>query len=98
MAEAAAVGITPDRFWRLTYREIYAAIAGDSVRRRRERQTVMWGAWHGAAFERAKRMPNLKTLLQKMEPSRVMSNRELRASIVGVAHALGAEVVHVKRA
>ena len=98
MTEAAAAGILPLEFWDCTYRELYNAIAGEHVRRRRDRQAIMWGAWHGAAFERAKRMPNLGTLLRKMEPVREMSNRELRASILGIAHVLNAEVVHRKRA
>lgn len=97
MAEAHAAGIVPFQFWHSTYREIYAAISGDTIRRRRERQTAMWAAWHGAAFERSKRMPNLTTLLAKMEPKREMSNREMRASILGIAKAMNAEVVYRKR-
>jgi hypothetical protein len=98
MLEAHASGITPDRFWHSTYREVYAAIAGDALRRRRDRQAIMWGAWHGAAFERSKRMPNLGTLLAKLEPKREMSNREQRASIIAFAKAMGATVEIRKRA
>lgn len=98
MAEAAAAGIPPLSFWHMTYREIYAAIAGHAVRARRERQIVMIGAWHTAAFTRAKKIPDLKSLLQKMEPPRVMSNRDLRASILGIAHAMNATVEYRKRA
>ena len=97
MAEAHASGIAPDRFWHSTYREIYAAIAGDALRRRRDRHAIMWGAWHGAAFERSKRMPNLGSLLAKMEPKREMSNREQRASIMAFARAMGATVEYRKK-
>jgi hypothetical protein len=97
MAEAHAAGIPTPEFWNSTYREIFNAISGDAVRRRRDRQAIMWGAWHGAAFERSKRMPNLGTLLAKMEPKREMSSRELRASILGIAKAMNAETVYRKR-
>lgn len=97
MAEAKAAGVRTLDFWHMTYREIYAEIAGDAVRRRRDRQTAMWAAWHGAAFERSKRLPNIGTLLAKMEPKREMSNRDLRASILGIAKAMNAEVVYRKR-
>ena len=97
MAEAHAAGLAVSEFWNSTYREVYAAIAGDAVRRRRDRQAIMFGAWHGAAFERSKRMPNLRAVLAKMEPPRELSAREMRASILGIAKSLNAEVVHRKR-
>lgn len=97
MTEAMAAGIKPHRFWHLTYREIYNALAGDAVRRRRDRQAIMFGAWHGAALERSKRIPNLQQLLAKMEPRREMSSREMRSSLMGIAKAMNAEVVYRKR-
>jgi hypothetical protein len=98
MRECAAAGVTPEAFWNLTHRETYAVIAGDAIRRRRDRQAIMWGAWHGAAFERSKRMPDLRAILRKMEPMREMTNREMRASIMGIAQAMGATVEYRKKA
>jgi len=97
MTEAAAAGIPPLHFWDCTYRELYNALAGEHVRRRRNRQEIMFGAWHGAAFERAKRIPDLNTLLRKMEPVREMSNQQMRAFVLGMAKAMDAKVTHVKR-
>lgn len=97
MSACFAAGIPISEFWDLTRRETYAALAGDAIRRRRDRQTAMWAAWHGAAFERSKRLPNIAALLAKMEPKREMSHRELRASILGIANAMGAKVIYRKR-
>lgn len=54
-------------------------------------------AWHGAAFERQKRLPSLVDLFRKMEPSRIMSKREVRTTIFAMAEALGATVRRVKK-
>lgn len=97
MAEAAAVGIPPLQFWDSTYRELYAAFQGDAIRRRRDRQEAISAAWHGAAFERSKRLPDIRAILRKMEPMREMTNHELRASILGIAKAMGATVEYRKR-
>jgi len=101
MTEAAAAGIPPDRFWHLTYRELFNAMQGEALRRRRDRQTLLWAAWHGAAWTRSKTFPNadkLNGMLRKMDPPRVMTPREQRGAILGIAKALGAEVVYRKKA
>jgi len=101
MTEAAAIGIFPDRFWRLTYRELFNALQGESLRRRRDRQTLLWAHWHGSAWVRTKTFPNadkLNSMIRKMDPPRVMTPREQRTTILGIARALGAEVVYRKKA
>lgn len=97
MAEAHAAGVPPDRFWHLTYREVYAAISGAATLRRRHRQDALWAAWHGESFARNKRLPNIANILRKMEPSKEMTVTEIRASVHSMALAMGAEIVHVKR-
>lgn len=97
MAEAGAAGIPPTEFWHLTYRELFNALKGEHLRRRRDRQQIVFGAWHGESFARHKRLPNLTDILRKMEPSRVMSPREQRAAIMGIAEAMGATVTYKRR-
>lgn len=81
----------------MTYREVFALIKGEAMRRRRNRQADLWAHWHGAAFARQKRLPDLPTILRKMEPMRVMSPRELRAAVLAMAESLGAKVIRRKK-
>ena len=100
MTEAAAAGIPPDRFRHLTYRELFNALQGEAIRRRRDRQSSLWAVWHGAAWTRSKTFTNaekLNSMLRKMDPPRVMTPREQRSAILGIANAMGAEVVYRKK-
>lgn len=46
MGFAATAGVTPDRFWKMTPREVHAAIEGYRLRRRDDmRIAAMHGAW-----------------------------------------------------
>ncbi len=78
-------------------RELYAAFAGAQKQRIRERQLTLWQAWQTANFTNAKRLPALEPLLRKLEPGRAMSNREVRATLLGMAQAMGALVVRRKK-
>lgn len=97
MAEASAVGILPHVFWRYTPRDLYAAFTGARTARIRQRQGELWAAWQTANFTRAKKLPALQPLLRKLEAPRVMSKREIRVSILTMAQAFGAKVIHKKR-
>ncbi len=97
MAEAAAIGVPPHRFWRMTPRELYAAFVGYRDAQVRLKKTLLWQAWSTANFTRAKKLPDLKGLLSKLEPSRVMSPRELRSTLLGIATVMGAKVIYKKR-
>lgn len=97
MAEAFAAGISPDVFLDLTYREVYAVFAGRQLVVRRSYQLALYEAWHAAAFYRSKKMPELNPLLRKLEASRVLSPKAMRAAIIGTARALGASVRYVKK-
>ena len=46
-----------------------------------------------SSFRRAKRLPDLKQLLRKLDPARVMSGQAIRAAILGIAESMGAKVV-----
>jgi hypothetical protein len=81
----------------MTYREVFALLKGEATRRRRNRQADLWAHWHGAAFERQKRLPDLAAMLRQLEPRRVMSNREMRAQVMAMADALGAKVIRRKK-
>lgn len=98
MVACSAAGVHPLEFWDLTFREVFNVLQAAARRRREERMLAVFHAWHGAAFDRQKRLPDLTGILRKMEPPRVMSPREQRASILGIAHAMGAKVRYVKKA
>lgn len=93
MAEAAAAGVAPHLFWDYTYRELHALMRGSAIRARRQHQLAIFGAYQGERFARTKRLPDLKALLRKFEPVRVMSREALKATVLGIAQAMGAVVV-----
>lgn len=98
MAECCAAGMTVDDFWNATYREVFNFLKGAGIRRRRDRQLSVFTAWHVEAFQRTKgRLPPLADLLRKMEPARIMSPQQLRASIIAAARAMGSQVIEIKR-
>jgi len=97
LVACSASGVHPDCFWDLTYREVFAVLKGRGENAVRQRQLHMWAAWHEAAFERQKRLPDLNAILRKLEPARVMSPRELRAAVLSMAAALDAKVIRRKK-
>lgn len=97
MAEMSAAGVHPHLFWDYTYREVHAVLAGAALRARREHKLNLWGHWQGANLSKARRLPDLKQLLRKLDPRRVMSAANIRAEIMSIAAAMGAKVVHRTR-
>jgi hypothetical protein len=65
-------GQNHEAFWRTTPREAQIVLAGAAHRIRRERANIAWLAWHIAALGRAKKMPQLETLMppKKAKPSK----------------------------
>lgn len=80
-------------------RQLFRAFEGAAIARRRDRQFAVWHAWHAANFTNAKKLPDLQTVLRKLEPpeNRVMSAKAQRSTILGLAAAFGAEVVYRKK-
>ena len=97
MAECSAAGVHPQDFWHLTPREVYAVLAGSGLNARRAHKLTLWGQWQGANLQKAKRLPDLKSLLRKLDPLRVMSSASIRAEVMEMAKAMGAAVVHKVR-
>jgi hypothetical protein len=93
MVEAVAAGMPPHQFWDSTHREIYALLAGAALKARRDHKLTLWGHWQGQNLRRSKRLPDLKQLLRKLDPARVMSGQAIRAAILGIAESMGAKVV-----
>lgn len=97
MVEAAAAGLPPHLFWDYTFRELHALLGGAALRARREHKLTLWGQWQGQNLRRAKRLPDLKQLLRKLDPARVMSAQAIRSTIIGLAESMGAKVVRKTR-
>lgn len=93
MAEHAAIGVKPAEFWRLTPRESYALFAGAEKTRVSARQLALWTAWHSAMFERSKKLPELKPLLEKLNPPEPQTPSQLRATLLAIAKQMGAKVI-----
>lgn len=97
MAEASAIGIQPHTFWRYTPRDLYAAFAGEKMAGVRRRKAELTMSWQTANFTRAKKLPELTPMLRRLDGPRVMTKQAIRATIIGMAHAMGAKVVYKKR-
>jgi hypothetical protein len=80
-------------------RQLFRCLEGAAIARRRERQFALWHAWNAANLVNAKKLPDLNQMLRKLEPpeNRVMSPKAQRQTILGMAAAMGAEVVYRKK-
>jgi hypothetical protein len=80
-------------------RQLFRCLEGAAIKMRRERHLAMWHAWNAANLGNAEKLPDLGQLLRKLEPieNRVMSPKAQRRAILGLAEALGAEVVYLKK-
>ncbi len=68
LEEAALCGINPPALvYRMTFRELAAASAAAQRRRRHELADRLTAAWHMAGFSRAKRIPSLESILNKLD-------------------------------
>src|SRR3546814_76848 len=70
-------GFDPDSFWRQTPRTLKAIMAGYSARVKWDHRERMSAAWHGAAFERSKKMPKLTEVLGDEEKPKQRSNDQM---------------------
>lgn len=97
MAECAAAGLPPGEFFDYTYRMIAALLEGAKKREIREHQLHLWAQYQGQALSRTKRLPNIATLLRKLEPNKPMSGREIRHWLMEAARQMGAKVTRRKK-
>jgi len=66
LADAGECGLTPAEAMDCTIRELVAYGNGYRARADEHMRLAMWAVWHGAAFQRARRLPNLKRLLARL--------------------------------
>jgi hypothetical protein len=83
-------GFSPDAFWALTPREYAAHMRGAAKRIERERDDLMWLAWHVAALSRTSRFPALEDLRRPAGPKRKMTPEEFEAVRLAWESHLGA--------
>lgn len=70
------MGLRDRDFWDLTPYELHRRIIGWNRLQEANRVRIIYGSWHTAAFQRAKRMPSLMRLL-KPPKSRKLKGDEL---------------------
>lgn len=97
MAECAAAGVPPHLFWDYTWREIHAVLEGASIRARRDHKLSLLNAFQTANWTKAKRLPDIKQMLRRLDPVRAMNPDAIRRSVLNMAKALGAVVEHRPR-
>lgn len=94
---ASDCGVTILQVLDLTYRECFIILEAQQKRSTRQMQVALFGAWQGQHLSRHKVLPRLSGLLRKLEPMRVMSPKAIRAAVMNMAKAMGAEVRYVKK-
>jgi hypothetical protein len=70
MVRAAQAGLMPKAFWEVTPRELSCYLHGRAEAHRDEWRRALWQAWHGEAFQRTKRLPELKQIMAKLDHAR----------------------------
>ncbi len=99
---AAAIGITTDRFWSMTLDDIGIERDGAQVRFDQWYQLALFTAWHVEAFQRMKRLPSLKELLEKVnsprERPKAQTWQEQKALLRTITAASDASLQRPKRA
>lgn len=82
-------------FWKLTPREFAAVLEGQHRRELRGFSLDVATAWHGAAFARAKKLPDLEKLLRRItgtqQAPRQQTPEEMLAIIERWTAAFGGE-------
>lgn len=73
-SEWVASGLDPERFWKLTPREIARETLSHIRLLEREHDERAWLAWHIAALPRERKFPRLKQLMsQRKKPKKPQS-------------------------
>lgn len=85
MSEAAAVGVKPSEFWKLTPREFAAVLEGQRRRDLQTFQNLVAAAWYGEAFHRHDKLPKLDKVMAglgtKLKPPKPQSPEDMLAVI-----------------
>lgn len=100
MAEGFAIGLLPDQLLYMTPREMYACFEGYGIVLRRTRRFRIEAAWLTAMWGRAKRLPKVKQVLDRVDPpkrKRALSPAEMRAALIGAFTQLDAPVIRRKK-
>ena len=92
LADYTAAGFDPAAFWGLSPRLYLAQMRGAHERLKREQEGRAWLAWHGAALERSKKLPDLRRFVtgRSAKPQR-QTPEVLQAMCDALATAWGAK-------
>lgn len=94
---AAVAGVLPHQALDYTHRMLAAALEAEQTRQKNGLALAIITAHNTENFARTKRLPRLQDVLRKLWPPRVMSAKEQHASIMAMARAMGARVIHRKK-
>lgn len=72
--------MTTDQFWESSLRETFQAIDGFLFREELIQERQVTSAWLQANWQRAKRMPNLRTILNKIKRGRTKPQKSVQQS------------------
>ena len=69
----------PDETTSLTLAELGAYLDGVYERRQDESRLALWAAWHAAAFQRGKKLPDINDILRRMsrQPVKQQSSQDI---------------------
>lgn len=69
----------PEDFWGLTPWQFKVCLDAYQIKVEAEHNSKLWHTWHGAAFQRAKTMPKLSTIMHKKEAPKGIDEAAIKA-------------------
>ncbi len=82
LSQAAEIGISPERFWRLTLRELQIAIKGSIARREYERECAILSGWIAGYCNRHKRFPKFEDLIARKQKKQTLREQLEMAKLI----------------
>ena len=93
LTAAAAAGISAATFWSQTPHETRLVMRGYVRTERAAYTRSMSAAWHMAAFQRQKKMPDFKRLMGSFKPRKPQSWQDMYEQARRMTIAMGGEII-----
>lgn len=91
MKTATLIGINVLDFWELTPYEFSLTVEAFNKNKEEEQEEKLTLVWLGAAWQRAKKMPRLREILNKIETPQKMTDEQMLKKVKALNSALGGE-------
>ncbi len=90
-------GLTPEQFWTLTPHETYCWIEGRVEADKSGHRENAWLAWHIACFSRQKRLPSLRSIMDKLDAKKQQTSADMLKAAEYITAAFGGRDLRKKK-